>query len=69
MLLLGSAVWAYVICSGCGVLATLQPRKLEYRQTMDELNYFCRAERIPPSLAVRLRAYTQNTQHLLRSRR
>ena len=42
MLLLGSAVWAYVISSSCGIIATLNPSVLHYRHLMDELNYFAR---------------------------
>jgi hypothetical protein len=36
MMLCGSCVWAYVIGSCCGILATLNPAVIEYRQTMDE---------------------------------
>ena len=37
---LGSAVWAYVISSACGIIATLNPSGVHYRQVMDEFNYF-----------------------------
>lgn len=37
MMLCGSCVWAYVIGSCCGILATLNPALLEYRQQLDEL--------------------------------
>jgi hypothetical protein len=34
MLVLGSSVWAYVIGSACGIVATLDPARIEYHQTM-----------------------------------
>ena len=42
MSVIGSAVWAYVISSSCGIIATLNPSVLHYRHLMDELNYFAR---------------------------
>ena len=69
MLLTGSSVWAYVIGSACGIIATLDPSRIEFRQTLDELNYFCREQCLPEELAVKLRSYFRNTMHLIRSRR
>ena len=40
MMILGSFVWAWVIGSLCGILATLNPHATAFRNTMDELNYF-----------------------------
>ena len=48
MMLVGSAIWAFVIGSGCGIIATLNPERIEYRQTMDQVNYFARSRRLPP---------------------
>ena len=36
---------------------------------MDELNYFCNDKKIHQDLAVRLRTYFSQTQHLLRAKR
>lgn len=69
MLLIGSSLWAYVIGSACGIVATLDPSRIEFRQTLDELNYFAREQGLPKELAVRLRAYFRNTIHSVRSRR
>ena len=69
MLLIGSSVWAYVIGSACGIIATLDPAKIEFRQTMDQLNYFCKEHVAPPELSVRMRSYFRNTLHVIRSRR
>ena len=69
MLLIGSSVWAYVIGSACGIVATLDPARIEYRQTLDELNYFCSDQSMPNELTVKLRGYFRNTIHLTRARR
>lgn len=69
MMLCGSCVWAYVIGSCCGILATLNPALIEYRQTMDELNVFVKDHDMPQDLTVRLRSYFRNTMQLIRTRR
>jgi len=69
MLAVGSSVWAYAIGSVCGIVATLDPAKIEYQQTMDEVNHFCKANAIPREFSVKLRSYFRNTIHLVRSRR
>ena len=69
MLLIGSSVWAYVIGSACGIIATLDPARIEFRQTMDELNLFCKDQNMPTELSVKLRSYFRNTIYLVRSRR
>ena len=66
---IGSSLWAYVIGSVCGIIATIDPARIEYRQTMDELNLFCRDQNIPQDLTVKLRGYFRNTIHLIRSKR
>ena len=42
MMLFGSMVWAWVIGSLCGILATLNPHATDFQNTMDELNHFMR---------------------------
>jgi len=69
MLLLGSSVWAYVIGSACGIIATLDPASIEYRQTIDELNFFCADQMIPEDLRVELRAYFRSMLYQIRLRR
>lgn len=69
MMLCGSCVWAYVIGSCCGILATLNPALLEYRQQLDELNVFLREHEMPQDIRVRLRRYFRNTLPLIRLRR
>ena len=69
MMLVGSSVWAFVIGSGCGIIATLNPERIEYRQTMDQVNYFARSRKLPPQLSVRLRSFFQSTQHIFHAKR
>ena len=69
MMLFGSSIWASVIGSGCGIIPTLNPQLIEFRQTMDELNYFCADHMVPSELTVKMRSYFRNTMHLIRSRR
>ena len=66
MMLIGSCVWAYIISAGCGIIATLNPQGVEFRQTMDELNYFSRDKNLPQNLTIKLRTFFQNTQHSAR---
>lgn len=69
MLFVGSSMWAYIIGSACGIIATLDPARIEFRQTMDEINYFVSDQSLSDDLAVKLRAYFRNTIHYVRSRR
>ena len=48
MMLFGSAVWAYIIGSICGIISTLNPVQVEYRQQMDEVRSAHRAWADPP---------------------
>ena len=69
MMLVGSAMWAYIIGSGCGIISTLNPERVEYRQTMDQVNYFARSRRLPPHLTWRLRNFFHSTQHIFHAKR
>ena len=69
MLFIGSIMWAYVIGSVCGILATLDPASLEFRQTFDELNLYCSEQKLPSELRARLRSYFRNMLPIMRARR
>ena len=69
MLLIGSSVWAYAIGSVCGIITTLDPASIEYRQTMDELNFFMRDQSLPNELRVDLRSYFRNTLYQIRAKK
>lgn len=68
MMLIGSCTWAYIISAGCGIIATLNPQGVEFRQTMDQLNYFSRDMNLPQALTIKLRTFFQNTQHIIFAR-
>ena len=55
MLLAGSTIWALIVGTICGIVATGDPHATEFKQKMDELNYFMGDMNIEPSLRVRLR--------------
>ena len=69
MLVVGSFVWAYVISSGCGILATLNPNGVHFHNMMDELNYFCREKQLPRAMTVKLREFLTQTAHVHRQNR
>lgn len=69
MMLVGSSIWAFVIGSGCGIIATLNPERIEYHQTMDQVNYFARKQQLPTHLTTRLRSFFHSTQSMLHSKR
>ena len=69
MLLMGSSMFAYIIGSVCGIIATLDPALIEFRQQMDELNLFVRDQGLSDELRVKLRAYFRNTIHYIRTKR
>ena len=69
MMLVGSSIWAFVIGSGCGIIATLNPERIEYRQTMDQVNYFAKSRRLPPHLTHKLRSFFHSTQHIFHAKR
>jgi len=62
MMLFGSMVWAWVIGSLCGILATLNPHATAFRNQMDELNYFIHMTNMPSGMRERLREYFRMTQ-------
>jgi len=64
MLLCGSTFWALIVGSICGIVATGDPHATEFKQKMDELNYFMTDMLIEPTLRVRAREYFRQTRDL-----
>ena len=62
MMVMGTMVWAWVIASLCGILATLNPHATAYQNLMDELNYFMRERSFAQEHRVRLRDFFRHTQ-------
>ena len=66
IMVIGAFVWAYVISSGCGIIATLNPHRVHYRNVMDELNYFAKDKKLPRLVTVKLREFLSQTAHVHR---
>jgi len=49
--------WAHTVAVLCGVIANLNPSLRVFRNQMDDLNAFMRAEDMPPCMRERLREY------------
>ena len=62
MMIIGSMVWAWVIGSLCGILATLNPHGTAFQNLMDELNHFMRINNFSGDHRVRLREFFRQTQ-------
>ena len=62
MMVLGSIVWAWVIGSLCGLLATLNPHQTSYRNMMDALNHFMSEHHFDTDHRVRMRQFLRQTQ-------
>ena len=67
MMVLGSFVWAWVIGSLCGILATLNPHATNFRNTMDELNWFMTESGFTQPHRVRLREFFRQTEDFSRT--
>tara|TARA_B110001452_G_scaffold132915_1_gene110508 strand:+ start:2099 stop:4573 length:2475 start_codon:yes stop_codon:yes gene_type:complete len=67
MMVFGSFVWAWVIGSLCGILATLNPHATNFRNTMDELNYFMHESGFTQAHRVRLREFFRQTEDFVRT--
>lgn len=63
-LLAGSTVWALIVGTICGIVATGDPHATEFKQKMDELNYFMTDMNIDQTLRVRAREYYRQTRDL-----
>lgn len=57
-------LWCYVMGSTCGIAATLDPRAVTFRTTMDALNIFMNERNLPRHSRILIRTYFHNTRHL-----
>jgi len=65
LMLVTASAWAYVIGTIAGVYSTLNPNLVQYRNTMDTLNYFMRERQLPKDMRIMLREYFHNARHML----
>lgn len=63
-----SANWAYVVGSVCSLLATLNPRTVAFKQTMDDLNRIMEDRNMPSDFRRKLRMYFFESRDLQRKR-
>ena len=66
ILLTGCFFWAYVISTLCSLLATLDPHKTQFRNTMDELNHFMVDHQLRTDHRVRIRQFFRATREFTR---
>lgn len=66
-MLVGSSIWAYIVGSICGVVSSLDAQTLQFRRTMDELNYFMKDEHLPKEMRQRLREYFHQRRALTKA--
>ena len=64
-MLLGSAVYAYIVGSICGIIALMDQATSQFHQNMDELNLYMAENNLPQEMRVRLREYFQYCKQML----
>lgn len=64
IMIIGSLIYAQIIGTYCGVVATLNPEVAEFRSEMDDLNRFMSREGLPNEMKRRLREYFHQAKHL-----
>ena len=64
LMLISSLLWAQVIGTYCGVVATLNPELASFHEQMDDLNRFMSREDLPSAMRMRLREYFHRSKHL-----
>lgn len=64
LMLISSLIYAQVIGTYCGVVATLNPELAAFRETMQDLNRFMSREELPSQMQRRLREYFHQSKHL-----
>jgi len=56
-MLLSGMLWTYVIGSVAAIATTLDPNRIMYENTMDQLNFFMRERSLPKSMRMTLREF------------
>ena len=57
-------MWAYIIGTFCGMIATMNPSAANFRNTIDDLNRFMKLQDLEPEMRRRLREYLHPTRTL-----
>ena len=64
LMMVSSLIWASVIGTYCGVVATLNPDLAAFHEMIQDLNRFMLREQLAPELQFRLREYFHRSKHL-----
>jgi hypothetical protein len=64
LMMVSSLIWASVIGTYCGVVATLNPDRAAFHEMIQELNRFMAREDLEAGLQFRLREYFHRSRHL-----
>ena len=62
-MLLSGMVWTYILSTAAGIAATLNPNKVLFHNTMDQLNYFMRERSLPAPMRRQLRDFFEHARH------
>jgi hypothetical protein len=61
-MIIGGGMYAYIVGAVCGIVASMDMLKIEFRQAVDELNMFMKEKKIPLDLRVKLRQFFHYTE-------
>mmetsp|Transcript_114522 Transcript_114522/g.330846 ORF Transcript_114522/g.330846 Transcript_114522/m.330846 type:complete len:624 (+) Transcript_114522:85-1956(+) len=65
---LSACMWAYVIGAVCGIVATMDPHEVNFRRTMDDLNWLMLDHDVPQDARKKFRRYFHYTVDIARQR-
>mmetsp|Transcript_15496 Transcript_15496/g.38712 ORF Transcript_15496/g.38712 Transcript_15496/m.38712 type:complete len:633 (-) Transcript_15496:160-2058(-) len=63
-----AGIWAYVIGAVCGIVSTMEPHEMNFKQTMDDLNWLMSNRGMPREMCLKLRRYFHETREMNRRR-
>lgn len=63
-----ASIWAYVIGSVCSITAALCPHEIDFKRTMDDLNWLMHDRQMPFEMRKRLRRYFHEAKDMNRQR-
>ena len=64
---ISGVTWTYAIGQAAGIAATLDPGRIMYETTMDQLNYYMTERKLPKEMRITLRDYFQMARHVHQS--
>lgn len=63
-MILSGMVWTYILSTAAGIAATLNPNKVLFQTTMDQLNYFMRERSLPRDMRIQLRDFLKKARRV-----